>query len=170
VLDPETIPVEVSSAEVTVLAVRAALVAEIVAESAKFTKATDVVVSIRVEFANGVVESSEYIKASELAEVVVEGTDFVTKVTVTESWASTSADTVTVAAVVESERKPSEELVEVPLTPVTVSAETVAEEGATERTPRPNAATATSATRLNVVFVDISFLSIVELRTIRGSA
>jgi hypothetical protein len=45
-----------------------------------------------------------------------------------------------------------------------------ADEGATERTPRPNAATATSATRLNVVFVDICFLSIVELRTIRISA
>jgi len=47
---------------------------------------------------------------------------------------------------------------------------TVACDGATERTPRPNAATATSAMRLNVVFVDICFLSIVELRTIRGSA
>jgi len=36
-----------------------------------------------------------------------------------------------------------------------------AEAGATEvRTPKPNAATATSATRLKVVFVDICFLSI----------
>jgi len=33
-------------------------------------------------------------------------------------------------------------------------------EGATDRTPRPNAATATSAMRLKVVFVDICFLSI----------
>jgi hypothetical protein len=46
----------------------------------------------------------------------------------------------------------------------------VAEEGATERTPRPNAATATSAMRLNVVFVDICFLSIVDLRNFRKSA
>ena len=43
-------------------------------------------------------------------------------------------------------------------------------EGATDRTPRPNAATATSATRLNVVFVDICFLSIVDLRNFRRSA
>ena len=53
---------------------------------------------------------------------------------------------------------------------VTVRFETTADDGATERTPRPNAATATSAMRLNVVFVDICFLSIVELRTIRSSA
>jgi hypothetical protein len=51
-----------------------------------------------------------------------------------------------------------------------VAPEIAADDGATERTPRPNAATATSAMRLNVVFVDICFLSIVELRTIRGSA
>jgi len=51
-----------------------------------------------------------------------------------------------------------------------VSACDTACDGATERTPRPNAATATSATRLNVVFVDICFLSIVEPRTIRDSA
>ena len=43
-------------------------------------------------------------------------------------------------------------------------------DGTTDRTPRPNAATATSAMRLNVVFVDICFLSIVDPRTIRGSA
>ena len=46
----------------------------------------------------------------------------------------------------------------------------VADDGATERTPRPNAATATSAMRLNVVFVDICFLSIVDLRNFRRSA
>ena len=34
----------------------------------------------------------------------------------------------------------------------------------------PSSATATSAMRLNVVFVDICFLSIVDPRTIRGSA
>jgi hypothetical protein len=51
-----------------------------------------------------------------------------------------------------------------------VSACTAAFEGATERTPRPKAATATSATRLKVVFVDICFLSIVDPRTIRRSA
>jgi len=43
-------------------------------------------------------------------------------------------------------------------------------EGATERTPRPKAATATSATRLKVVFVDICFLSIVDPRNFRRSA
>ena len=43
--------------------------------------------------------------------------------------------------------------------------------GATEdKTPNPNAATVTSAMRLKVVFVDICFLSIVDPRTIRGSA
>ena len=57
-----------------------------------------------------------------------------------------------------------------PFVTVTVVPVTVADDGATERTPRPNAATATSAMRLNVVFVDICFLSIVELRTIRSSA
>jgi hypothetical protein len=36
----------------------------------------------------------------------------------------------------------------------------VACDGTTESIPRPKAATATSATRLNVVFVDICFLSI----------
>jgi hypothetical protein len=46
----------------------------------------------------------------------------------------------------------------------------VACDGTTERTPKPNAATATSAIRLNVVFVDICFLSIVDPRTIRVSA
>jgi hypothetical protein len=41
----------------------------------------------------------------------------------------------------------------------------VALAGATEvRTPRPKAATATSATRLKVVFVDICFLSISRVR------
>jgi hypothetical protein len=43
-------------------------------------------------------------------------------------------------------------------------------DGTTERTPKPNAATATSAMRLNVVFVDMCFLSIVDPRTIRRSA
>jgi hypothetical protein len=45
-----------------------------------------------------------------------------------------------------------------------------AEEGATERTPRPNAATATSAIRLKVVFVDICFLSVVDIETFPISA
>jgi cytoskeletal protein RodZ len=43
-------------------------------------------------------------------------------------------------------------------------------DGATERTPRPKAATATSATRLKVVFVDMCFLSIVDPRNFRRSA
>ena len=73
------------------------------------------------------------------------------------------------AAVEESEAAPPV-FDEVPFATETVTFETSADDGATERTPRPNAATATSAMRLNVVFVDICFLSIVELRTIRGSA
>ena len=58
-----------------------------------------------------------------------------------------------------------------------VAAESVSEselitalEGATATTLRPKAATVTSAMRLKVVFVDICFLSIVDLRTIRRSA
>ena len=58
----------------------------------------------------------------------------------------------------------------VPLVTVTARFATAACDGATERTPRPKAATATSAMRLNVVFVDICFLSVVELRTFRISA
>ena len=46
---------------------------------------------------------------------------------------------------------------------VIMSAEFAAFEGATDITPKPNAATATSATRLKVVFVDICFLSISRL-------
>ena len=46
-------------------------------------------------------------------------------------------------------------IVEVVAEGVRVTVTAVALEGATERTPRPKAATATSATRLNVVFVDI---------------
>jgi hypothetical protein len=53
---------------------------------------------------------------------------------------------------------------------VSVSLTTAAEEGATERTPRPNAATATSAIRLKVVFVDICFLSVVDIETFPISA
>jgi len=45
-----------------------------------------------------------------------------------------------------------------------------ADEGATERTPRPNAATATSAMRLKVVFVDILFLSVVVMKTFSMAA
>jgi len=41
---------------------------------------------------------------------------------------------------------------------------TVAEDGTTESIPNPNEATATSATRLKVVFVDICFLSISRTR------
>jgi hypothetical protein len=52
-----------------------------------------------------------------------------------------------------------------------VTAEVVAEAGDTAAVvPKANAATMTSAMRLNVVFVDIFFLSIVDPRTIRGSA
>jgi hypothetical protein len=46
----------------------------------------------------------------------------------------------------------------------------VALDGTTERTPKPNAATATSEIRLKVVFVDMFFLSLVDPRNFRGSA
>jgi len=45
----------------------------------------------------------------------------------------------------------------------------VADEGPVERTPSPNAVTTTSARRLNVSF-DISFLSIVVLKTFLSTA
>jgi hypothetical protein len=53
---------------------------------------------------------------------------------------------------------------------VTVFNVVAAFDGTTEITPKPNAATATSEIRLKVVFVDMFFLSLVELRTIRTSA
>ena len=80
-----------------------------------------------------------------------------------------SPTTETVAAVVVSPCAPVVTEAE-PVPVVSVGTPAAADEGATERTPRPNAATATSAMRLKVVFVDICFLSIVELRTIRSSA
>jgi len=54
---------------------------------------------------------------------------------------------------------------------VVESADGAADAGATDvRTPSPNAATATSAMRLKVVFVDICFLSIVDLENFPSSA
>jgi len=47
---------------------------------------------------------------------------------------------------------------------VNVSCIVVAVEGATERRPKPIAATVTSAMRLKVVFVDICFLSISQVQ------
>ena len=88
------------------------------------------------------------------------------------SSATVSALTVTdVPVVVSDETVVEVSCVVAPAAPaVTVVEIGVACDGTTDITPRPKAATATSATRLNVVFVDICFLSIVELRTIRGSA
>jgi hypothetical protein len=55
---------------------------------------------------------------------------------------------------------PTREADDVPAV-IEVTAESAADAGATEvRTPKPREATATSATRLKVVFVDICFLSI----------
>jgi hypothetical protein len=105
--------------------------------------------------------------------VDVAGCDLTTKPTVIVSvFASSKPVTVTAAPVVESIFAVVAVIAvaPVPLVTVVVKLDTTADEGATERTPRPNAATATSAMRLNVVFVDICFLSIVELRTIRISA
>jgi len=53
---------------------------------------------------------------------------------------------------------------------VNVSLDTAAVEGTTERIPRPNDATATSAIRLKVVFVDILFLSVVVMKTFSMAA
>jgi len=66
----------------------------------------------------------------------------------------------------------------VPILTVEVAAESAdvrpvgaaAFDGATDITPKPNAATVTSAMRLKVVFVDICFLSIVDSKTIPDSA
>ena len=77
--------------------------------------------------------------------------------------------TETVAAVVVSRLAPFVTEAE-PTAVVSVGTPAAADDGATERTPRPSAATATSAMRLNVVFVDICFLSIVDLRNFRRSA
>ena len=71
-----------------------------------------------------------------------------------------------VAAVVLSAKS----VVAAPFVTVVVKLATAADDGTVERTPKPNAATVTSAMRLKVVFVDICFLSIVDLRTIRRSA
>jgi hypothetical protein len=51
-----------------------------------------------------------------------------------------------------------------PAVVVNVTAETAADDGIAERTPKPNAATATSAMRLKFVVVDICFLSLVVTR------
>jgi len=64
------------------------------------------------------------------------------------------------AAVVESDNARDE----VPSVAVTVKPLTAACEGTELRTPRPKAATATSAMRLKFVFVDICFLSLVVTR------
>jgi hypothetical protein len=53
---------------------------------------------------------------------------------------------------------------------VSLPTETAAFDGATEKTPRPNTATATSAMRLKVVFVDILFLSVVVMKTFSMAA
>ena len=53
---------------------------------------------------------------------------------------------------------------------VTVFKVVAAVDGTTERTPKPNAATATSEIRLKVVFVDMFFLSLVDPRNFRSSA
>jgi hypothetical protein len=53
---------------------------------------------------------------------------------------------------------------------VPVAAVIAAVEGTIESVPNPSAATATSAMRLKVVFVDICFLSIVDLENFPSSA
>jgi hypothetical protein len=89
-----------------------------------------------------------------------------TALTVSESVAAPRTDDAAIETVAVSEVVIAEAVTE----GVSVTETGAACEGATDRTPRPKAATATSAMRLNVVFVDICFLSIVDLRTIRRSA
>jgi hypothetical protein len=60
---------------------------------------------------------------------------------------------------------PTEEEATVNVAPVST-----ADAGATDRTPAPNAATATSAMRLRSVFVDMFFLSLVEFGHFPDSA
>jgi hypothetical protein len=69
-------------------------------------------------------------------------------------FAPATCDTATVAA------NESEGAYEAAETPNGVAVAATAFAGATDRTPAPNAATATSAMRLRSVFVDICFLSI----------
>ena len=53
---------------------------------------------------------------------------------------------------------------------VKLSLLTAAEDETVERTPKPNAATVTSAIRLKVVFVDICFLSFVAIESFSAAA
>jgi hypothetical protein len=85
---------------------------------------------------------------------------------------------VTVSAVPKRPAVVSVVVAAVPIFTVELAAESVdvnppgaaAFDGATDITPKPNAATVTSAMRLKVVFVDICFLSIVDSETIPDSA
>jgi len=87
------------------------------------------------------------------------GIDFSRTVTDTESLAPRNPARLIVAAFVES----CFTLVGDPLVTVMVRLDSACE-GTELRTPRPKAATATSAMRLKFVFVDICFLSLVVTR------
>jgi hypothetical protein len=77
---------------------------------------------------------------------------------------TTAVDAPTATGVVEESAKAV-------ITPSSSTSELSAEAGVIDViTPIDNAATATSEIRLKVVFVDMFFLSLVELRTIRTSA
>jgi len=80
-----------------------------------------------------------------------------------------NADTVNVAAVVESASTTPEDPLRNVAEPAVgveiVVPVTVAEDGANESNPNPNAETTTSAKRLKFVFVDIDFLSSVVSET-----
>jgi hypothetical protein len=97
---------------------------------------------------------------------------FVFRILVTETESVTAPDKAVsenVPAVVESDAPPTLESPAVPFVVDSVRGAVdkpvnVACEGAELRTPRPNAATATSAMRLKFVFVDMYFLSLVVTR------
>jgi hypothetical protein len=95
------------------------------------------------------------------------GNDFATAVTESESTLVPSASALIeiVPAVVESDLlKLAVPAVVVMVTFEPATPENAACEGTELRTPRPNAATATSAMRLKFVFVDMYFLSLVVTR------
>jgi hypothetical protein len=96
------------------------------------------------------------------------GFDFKTDVTETESvTAADKAVSEKVPAVVESVAAPVSPAVPLVVDNVSGAVDrpvNVACEGAELRTPRPKAATATSAMRLKFVFVDMYFLSLVVTR------
>jgi len=97
----------------------------------------------------------------------VDATGLINEVTTTESAASVFVQEIDkVAVVLLSDFR----VVAAPAVDVTVKPVTTADEGPTDRTPKPSAATTASAIRLKVVLLDICFLSIVVTETFSVAA